>query len=158
MALLLLLPTKSRFVRETGKVPCAQMNFGGYRVTRDLIYFLLTIPHKADRLGLASCSKGESEELDFGHKEGNFLAFTLRLRQPDGQRVKTFFVGKMQKHEIVGSFVDDSGITGEWTAVPASNSAKSRKVVANRTSRSQYQMIFGFVSIATDVAKCRGLL
>lgn len=71
-------------------------------------------------------SKGESEELDFGHKEGNLLAFTLRLRQPDGQRVKTFFGGKMQKHEIVGSFVDDSGITGEWTAVPASNSAKSR--------------------------------
>jgi TonB family protein len=69
----------------------------------------------------ASGSKGEKEKTDFGHKEGTFLSFTLRLRQPDGQRVKTLFVGKIKKHEIVGSFVDDAGITGEWTAVPAGN-------------------------------------
>jgi len=62
-------------------------------------------------------SKGESEESIFGHKEGDFLAFTITLSQPDGQHVKTFFVGKMTKDKIVGTFVDDTGIRGEWTAV-----------------------------------------
>jgi hypothetical protein len=75
--------------------------------------------------GNAKGPKGESEELDFGHKDGNFLVFSLRLRQPDGQRVKTFLIGKMNEHQIVGTFVDDVGITGEWTAVRVSNSPKS---------------------------------
>ena len=73
----------------------------------------------------ASGSKGEKEKTDFGHKEGNFLSFTLGLKQPDGRRVKTFFVGIIKKHEIVGTFVDDGGITGEWTAVPVVKSPKS---------------------------------
>jgi hypothetical protein len=64
-------------------------------------------------------------ELDFGHKDGNFLVFSLRLRQPDGERVKTFLIGKMNERQIVGTFVDDVGITGEWTAVRVSNSPKS---------------------------------
>jgi TonB family protein len=76
--------------------------------------------------GNARGPKGESEEIDFGHKEGNFLAFTLRLRQSDGQHVKTFFIGKMKVNEIVGTFVDDAGTTGEWTAVRAGNGPKSR--------------------------------
>jgi hypothetical protein len=74
--------------------------------------------------GNAISSKGDSEEIDFGHKEGNFLAFTVRLRQPDGQRVKTFLIGKMKGHEIVGTFVDDAGITGQWTAVRAGDRPK----------------------------------
>jgi Gram-negative bacterial TonB protein C-terminal len=76
--------------------------------------------------GSAKGSKGESEEIGFGHKEGSFLVFTLRLRQPDGQRVKTFLIGKMTVNEIVGTFVDDAGITGEWTAARAGNSPESR--------------------------------
>jgi TonB family protein len=67
--------------------------------------------------GNALGQKGESEEIDFGHKEGDFLAFTIKLSQPDGQHVKTFFIGKMTKDKIVGTFVDDAGIRGEWTAV-----------------------------------------
>ena len=31
----------------------------------------------------------------------------------DGQRVKTFLVGRMKPREMVGTFVDDSGTTGE---------------------------------------------
>ena len=76
--------------------------------------------------GNAIGSKGENEEIDFGHKEGNFVAFTIKLKQPDGQRVKTFLIGKIKKHEIVGTFVDDAGITGDWTAVQTVNSPKSR--------------------------------
>jgi hypothetical protein len=76
--------------------------------------------------GDAEDPKGENEEIDFGHKEGSFLAFTVRLKQPDGQRVKTLLIGKMKEHEIVGTFVDEAGITGEWTAVRAADSAKPR--------------------------------
>lgn len=54
------------------------------------------------------------------------MAFTIRLRNPDGPPVKTFLIGKIKKHEIVGTFVDDAGITGEWTAVPVVNRPKSR--------------------------------
>ncbi|SRR6266849_5211234 len=71
-------------------------------------------------------SKGESEESDFGHKEGNFLAFTITLSQPDGQQVKTFLIGKMTEDKIVGTFVDDAGIRGEWTAVRVADSPRAR--------------------------------
>jgi len=70
-------------------------------------------------------SKGESEESDFGHREGGFLAFTITLSQPDGQHVKTFFVGKMTGNKIVGTFVDGAGTSGKWTAVRVPDSPKS---------------------------------
>jgi len=70
--------------------------------------------------------KGESEEIDFGHMEGNFLAFTITLTQPDGQRVKAFLIGKMTRDKMVGTFVDDAGIRGEWTAVRVADSPNSR--------------------------------
>jgi TonB family protein len=71
-------------------------------------------------------SKGDSEESDFGHKEGDFLAFTITLIQPEGRHVKTFFVGKMIGNKIVGTFVDAAGTSGKWTAVRAPDVPKSR--------------------------------
>jgi len=68
--------------------------------------------------GDASGPNRERQEIDFGHKEGTFLAFTVKLTEPDGKQIKTFFVGKMTRVKIVGTFVDDAGITGEWAAVP----------------------------------------
>jgi Gram-negative bacterial TonB protein C-terminal len=68
----------------------------------------------------------ESEEINYGHREGNFLAFTKTLIQPDGKHVKTFFVGKMSGDKIVGTSVDESGVRGEWTAVRITDSPKSR--------------------------------
>jgi hypothetical protein len=67
--------------------------------------------------GNALNSKGENDEIDFGHKEGDLLGFTISLSHPDGQHIKTFFVGKMMRDKIVGTFVDDAGSTGQWTAV-----------------------------------------
>ncbi|MFZ0820580.1 MAG: energy transducer TonB [Candidatus Acidiferrales bacterium] len=67
--------------------------------------------------GTVLSPKGEKEEIDYGHKEGDFLAFTIKLSQPDGQHLKTFLVGKMKGDKITGTFVDDAGITGEWKAV-----------------------------------------
>jgi hypothetical protein len=40
------------------------------------------------------------------------------LRQSDEQHLRTFLTGKMTDHKIVGTFVDDAGTRGEWTAVP----------------------------------------
>ena len=76
--------------------------------------------------GSAVDPKGKKEKIDFGHMEGDFLAFTINLRQPDGQRMKTFFVGKMSKYKIVGTFVDNAGVTGEWTAVRLAEKPNSR--------------------------------
>jgi hypothetical protein len=45
------------------------------------------------------------------------LGFTIKLSQPDGAHVKTFLIGKMTRDKIVGTFVDDAGFRGEWTAV-----------------------------------------
>jgi TonB family protein len=61
--------------------------------------------------------KGESEESDFGHKEGDFLAFTITLSRLDGQHVKAFFVGKMTGNKIIGTWLDAAGTSGKWTAV-----------------------------------------
>jgi hypothetical protein len=68
----------------------------------------------------------ESEEINYGHREGNFVAFTQSFIQPDGKHVKTFFVGQMSGDKIVGTSVDESGIRGEWTAVRITDSPKSR--------------------------------
>jgi hypothetical protein len=59
----------------------------------------------------------EDEEAYFGHRERDFLAFVLKVDQPDRKQLKTFFIGKMTANKIVGTFVDDAGVTGEWTAV-----------------------------------------
>jgi Gram-negative bacterial TonB protein C-terminal len=74
----------------------------------------------------ASNSKGESEESDFGHRDGDFLAFTIPLSKPDGQQVKTFFVGKMTGNKIFGTFLDAAGTSGTWTAVRVPDRPNSR--------------------------------
>jgi hypothetical protein len=60
---------------------------------------------------------GDGEEIDFGHRDGDFLAFSIIFEQPDGKRVKTFLVGKMMGNKIVGTFVDAGGIRGDWSAI-----------------------------------------
>jgi hypothetical protein len=61
-------------------------------------------------------ANGRKEAIDYGHMEGKFIAFNLRLTEPDGKRLKTFFVGRMAGDKITGTFVDDAGVAGEWTA------------------------------------------
>jgi hypothetical protein len=63
------------------------------------------------------------EQIDFSHYDGDFLAFVVNVRQPDGRNTKTFFVGKMSRYKIVGTFVDNAGITGESPAVRMANHA-----------------------------------
>jgi TonB-like protein len=66
--------------------------------------------------GSSVSADGRKEAIDYGRKEGNFLIFDMKISQPGVKRVKTFFVGKMAGDKITGTFVDDAGITGEWTA------------------------------------------
>ena len=63
--------------------------------------------------------KGEKEEIEWGHKDGDYLIFAIALRANDGQRMKTVLLGKMIGNRIVGTFVNDSGMRGVWTAVRA---------------------------------------
>lgn len=67
--------------------------------------------------GEALSSKGKNTEIDFGHKNGNLLGFTIKLTQPNGREVNTFLIGMMTPDKIAGTFVDDEGTRGEWAAV-----------------------------------------
>ena len=79
---------------------------------------VLTLSSYCESLeGNAVGPRGKKEEIDSGHYDGDFLAFIVIVHQPDGRYTKTFFVGKISKYKIVGTFVDNVGITGEWTAV-----------------------------------------
>jgi hypothetical protein len=60
--------------------------------------------------------KDQVVEIDNGQRKGGFLAFTAKFRQPDGQAPTTFFVGDLKEDTIVGTFVDDAGNTGKWSA------------------------------------------
>lgn len=75
--------------------------------------------------GRALYPNGESEEIDFGYQKKDFLAFTIKLRLPKGQHLKTFLIGKKTGDKIVGVFIDDSGIRGEWTATRVADSPAS---------------------------------
>jgi len=83
-------------------------------------------PHEEWLDGSAEDQKGNTEEIDFGHKEGDFLAFTIKLRYRDGKQPVTFFVGRMKENKLIGTFVDDAGITGEWRAIRLADGAAPR--------------------------------
>jgi len=77
-------------------------------------------------LGENNGDEEDDEASDFGHREGDFVVFTTKLRQPDGKQMQTFFVGSLKGNRIIGTFVDNAGVTGKWTAIQLSNDAKSR--------------------------------
>jgi len=85
--------------------------------TRQTFELFNSGPHEDWLKGNVLGPDGGSEEFDFGHKEGDFVAFTVKLRQRNGNQRLTFFVGKLKGNRIVGTFVDDTGLTGRWTAV-----------------------------------------
>jgi len=58
----------------------------------------------------------DNDNDDYGHKNGDFLVFSMKLPEPDGKRLETYLTGKMTGDKIVGTFVDESGVRGTWTA------------------------------------------
>jgi Gram-negative bacterial TonB protein C-terminal len=67
--------------------------------------------------GRVKCGKDDCDELDQGYIKDGLIGFTITLTQPDGKRTRAFWAGKMTGDKIVGTFVDDSGVRGEWTAI-----------------------------------------
>jgi len=53
-------------------------------------------------LGESSGDDEDDEAIDFGHREGDFIVFTVKLRQSDGKKPVTFFVGNMKENKIIG--------------------------------------------------------
>jgi len=72
----------------------------------------------------ATDEKDDDSDDDYGHKDGDFLIFTMKLAEPDGKRLKTYLVGKMSGNKIFGTLVDESGIHGTWTATRIPDSEK----------------------------------
>jgi TonB family protein len=72
--------------------------------------------------GKAVDFRGERTDLDFGYFDNSdaMLAFAVKLKRPDGHPLKAFFVGQWTKDRIAGTFVDDAGASGSWTAVQIS--------------------------------------
>jgi hypothetical protein len=66
----------------------------------------------------------QNDEDDYGSVDGDFLTFVTKLTEPDGRRLKTCLAGKMSHDKIVGTFVDESGIRGTWTATRIPESEK----------------------------------
>ena len=65
-------------------------------------------------------NQGEATtEEEYGHREGDFLVFSLKLTQPDGSHPETLLIGRMAGNRIVGTFLDESGISGKRTAIRA---------------------------------------
>jgi len=67
--------------------------------------------------GRIKCGKDDCDELDQGYIKDGLIGFTITLTQPDGQRTRAFWAGSMTRDRIVGTFVDDLGVRGEWTAI-----------------------------------------
>jgi TonB family protein len=64
-----------------------------------------------------SPSGSKSEETDQGYIKDGLLGFTINWNEPDGQHLRTFFVGKLSGKRIGGTFVDDAGVRGQWIGV-----------------------------------------
>lgn len=77
-------------------------------------------------LGEKTGDEEDDEAIDFGHREGDFVSFTVKLRQSDGKQLATFFVGNLKGNRIIGTFVNDAGVTGKWTAIRLLQDPKSR--------------------------------
>jgi hypothetical protein len=67
--------------------------------------------------GKVTDPQGETEEIDYGHQEGSLLGFTVKLWYLHERPVKVFLVGRVIGSKMRGTFIDDTGTTGEWTAV-----------------------------------------
>jgi TonB family protein len=58
----------------------------------------------------------KDDEIDYGYLKDDLLGFTVNLAGVNKIRVRAFFVGKLSKNKIVGTFVDEDGVRGQWTA------------------------------------------
>lgn len=60
---------------------------------------------------------GTAATIDDGYYEDDLISFSVVMTRPDGKRVKALFIGRLGKKTSVGAFVDETGVTGTWSAV-----------------------------------------
>lgn len=75
-----------------------------------------TGPDSAWLRGTLIDEKGRTEDIDSGDLKDDFMGFIAIVVRPDGKRVKVLFAGKRTKDKITGTYVDENGGTGGWTA------------------------------------------
>ncbi|MGC2329876.1 MAG: hypothetical protein WA581_00340 [Candidatus Acidiferrales bacterium] len=61
---------------------------------------------------------------EFTHNDEDFLTFALKLTEPDEKLLRTYLMGKMSGDKIVGTFMDESGVRGTWSATRILDSEK----------------------------------
>ena len=71
-------------------------------------------------------NEDNAEASDYGYKEGDFIAFTVKLKLSRNRQMPTFFVGKINDERITGTFLTEAGISGKWTAVLVSKTPRTR--------------------------------
>jgi hypothetical protein len=71
----------------------------------------------ADIPGAPEEKVDDNDNDDYGHKDGDFLVFAMKLAPSGGKRLETYLVGKMSGDKIVGTFVDEAGVRGTWAAI-----------------------------------------
>jgi TonB family protein len=69
----------------------------------------------------------KNEEISaYGHKEDNIVSFSVKVHASNGKQTPTFFVGILKGKKITGTFIDNAGLTGTWTAVWVSDKPVGR--------------------------------
>lgn len=63
--------------------------------------------------------RGQKAEIDDGQfdENRNMFWFTVMVSPLKGKPLNTSFIGKISGNKITGTFVDDTGTTGTWTAI-----------------------------------------
>ena len=102
--------------RGTWKAELRSVHGGAERV---VLQILNSGPEGHWLTGDITDTKGQKIELDDGHfdEERNMFWFKVSLSYPKGASRETFFVGRIKGDKLTGTFVDDTGETGTWTAV-----------------------------------------
>ncbi len=65
---------------------------------------------------VVGATEEQADEDEYGNVKDHFLTFITKLAEPGGKRLETCLVGKMTGDKIVGTFVDEAGVRGTWTA------------------------------------------
>jgi hypothetical protein len=66
----------------------------------------------------------DNDDDEFSRRDGDFLIFSMKLLEPGGKRLETYFVGRMSGDKIAGTFIDEAGVRGTWTATRLPESEK----------------------------------
>lgn len=94
--------------------------------TPDVVQLMVPPPEIHIQWAWVSLGTWKAELTSAHGKSRQVFKLASTLSQPDGQRVKSFLVGRIAGDRIVGTFVDDAGTTGGWTALREAEKSNAR--------------------------------